>query len=132
MATIYKEVAIEAPAQQVWDAVRDVGAAHRRLVPGVLTDVQLEPGARVVTFASGLQVRELIVTVDDERRRFAYAVVGRAQHHNASMQVIEQGPSRCTLVWITDVLPDEAAARMEALMDQGAAAMQATLGAPPR
>jgi hypothetical protein len=132
MATIYKEVAIEAPAQQVWDAVRDVGAAHRRLVPGVLTDVQLEPGARVVTFASGLQVRELIVTVDDERRRFAYAVVGRAQHHNASMQVIEQGPSRCTLVWITDVLPDEAAARMEALMDQGTAAMQAALGAPPR
>ncbi|TMG96892.1 MAG: SRPBCC family protein, partial [Betaproteobacteria bacterium] len=38
MASIHKEIVIDAPARDVWDAVRDVGAVHRRLVPGVLTD----------------------------------------------------------------------------------------------
>jgi hypothetical protein len=127
MASVVREVPIDAPAPAVWDAVRDVGAAHRRLVPGVLTDVKLEPGARLVTFADGLQVRELIVALDDARRRFAYTVVGRMQHHHASMQVIEDGPSRCRLVWVSDVLPDEAAVRVQALMERGAAAMKAAL-----
>jgi carbon monoxide dehydrogenase subunit G len=131
MASVHREVQIEAPAEAVWDAVRDVGQAHRRLVPGVLTDVRLEPGARVVTFANGLQVRELVVSLDDERRRFAYTVVGgRASHHNASMQVLAEGPARCRLVWITDLLPDEVAAPVAALMDQGAAAMQRALAQP--
>lgn len=128
MASVHREIVIEAPAEAVWDAVRDVGQAHTRLVPGVLTDVKLEPGARIVTFANGLQVRELVVSVDDERRRFAYTVVGgRASHHNASMQVLPEGPARCRLVWATDLLPDEVAAPVAALMDQGAAAMKRTL-----
>lgn len=85
MASIRKEVTIEAPADAVWNAVRDIGQVHERLVPGVLTDARLEDGARVVSFANGLVVRELIVDLDDEQRRFAYAATGgRASHHNAS------------------------------------------------
>lgn len=41
----------------VWDAARDVGALHTRLVPGFAVDTQLEEGARIVTFANGV-VRE--------------------------------------------------------------------------
>ena len=129
MASIHKEIVIDAPAREVWDAVRDVGAVHRRLVPGVLTDARLDGGARVVSFANGLVVRELIVSVDDERRRFAYAAVGGlASHHNASMQVFEAGAQRSRLVWITDVLPDALVGPIGALIEQGAAAMQRALG----
>ena len=110
MATLHKEIVIDAPARDVWDAVRDVGA-------------------RVVSFANGLLVRELIVSVDDERRRFAYAAVGGlASHHNASMQVFEAGAQRSRLVWITDVLPDALVGPIGALIEQGAAAMQRALG----
>ena len=42
-------------------AVRDIGALHTRLVPGFVTDVKLEPGARVVTFGNGTVAREVIV-----------------------------------------------------------------------
>ena len=35
MASIHKEVIIEASADAVWDAVRDVAQVHKRLVPGV-------------------------------------------------------------------------------------------------
>ena len=128
MASIHKEIVIDAPARDVWDAVRDVGAVHRRLVPGVLTDARLDGDARVVTFANGPVVRELIVSVDDERRRFAYAAVGGlASHHNASMQVFEAGAQRSRLVWITDMLPDALAGPIGELVELGTAAMQRTL-----
>ncbi len=133
MATIHREVLIAAAPDAVWDAVRDVGNVHRRLVPGVLTDARLEGDARVVTFANGLVARELIVTVDDEMRRFAYASIGgRAKHHNASMQVFAEGEVRTRLVWVTDVLPHEVAAPVGALVEQGAALMKRTLESQAR
>ena len=133
MASIRKEVLIEAPADAVWDAVRDVGQVHRRLVPGVLTDARLEDAARVVTFASGMVVRELIVDLNDEQRRFAYAATGgRASHHNASIQVVPVDERRCRLVWVTDVLPDMLASSIGALVEEGARVMKQTLEGTPR
>jgi len=128
MASIHKEIVVDAPPAEVWAAVRDVGAVHQRLVPGVLLDARLEPGARTVTFANGMVVRELIVDVDDERRRLAYAAVGgRMTHHNASIQVLSEGAAQSRLIWITDLLPDEMAAPIAALVEQGAAVMKQTL-----
>jgi carbon monoxide dehydrogenase subunit G len=128
VAAIYKEILIESPPRDVWAAVRDVGAVHRRLVPGLVTDARLEGESRVVTFANGMVVRELIVDLDDGLRRFSYAAVGgRATHHNASMQVFAEGEGRTRLVWVTDVLPHEVAAPVGALVEQGAAIMKRTL-----
>jgi carbon monoxide dehydrogenase subunit G len=128
MACIRKEVTIDAPAAFAWDAVRDFGAVHRRLVPGVLTDCRGEPGARVVAFANGLVVRELLVDVDDARRRLVYAAVGgRTTHHNAAIEVAVEDARRCRLIWTTDFLPAEMAAPIGALVDLGATTMKATL-----
>jgi uncharacterized protein YndB with AHSA1/START domain len=33
VASIHREILIDAPPEQVWDAARDVGALHTRLVP---------------------------------------------------------------------------------------------------
>ena len=129
MASIRKEILIDAPVEHVWDAVRDAGAVHKRLGPGFLTNAVMEGHARVVTFANGLVARELIVDVDDEARRFVWAVVGSARltHHNASMQVFADGQGRSRLVWIADLLPDEAARDIRALIDQAAAVIKPTL-----
>lgn len=127
MASIRKEIVIEATVDAVWAAVRDVGAVHRRLVPGMVADVRLEGNARVIMFANGKSVRELIVDIDDASRRVAYAAVGGlATHHNASMQVFAEG-ARSRLVWITDVLPNEIAGPVRALIEQGAGIMKRTL-----
>lgn len=128
MTTIHKHIHLAADPDTVWDAVRDVGRVHERLCPGVLTDAHLDGDARVVTFADGFVARELIVDVDDDARRLAYAVVdGPFTHHHASMWVTatEDGSSRLT--WITDLLPDELEPVISALVDQGAAAMQHTI-----
>jgi hypothetical protein len=128
MATIQKEIVIDAAIDFVWDAVRDVGAVHQRLTPGVLTDSHRDGEARVVTFASGLVARELIVTIDDTARRIAYASVGgRLRHHNASIQLFEVSDHRTQLVWITDLLPDEMAPTINGLVEQGSQIMKRTL-----
>lgn len=128
MASILKEILVNAPADVVWSAIRDVGAVHERLVPGLVTAVQPEDGARVVTFANGIVVRERIISIDDGARRFAYSAVGgRTQHHNASMQVVPDGESCSRVLWYTDFLPDEAAGPVRALVDHGSVIMKQTL-----
>lgn len=127
MATIQKEILTRAPVDQVWDAVRDVGALHTRLVPGFVIDTQLEPGARVVTFFNGVTVRELIVTLDEDRKRLVWAAESSfLKHYNGSAQVLERGPLTC-VVWTADFLPDEAAAAVGPLMEAGAKAMKSAL-----
>ena len=129
MASIRREIVIEASPERIWDAVRDVGAVHERLAPGFVVDTRLEAGARVVTFANGLVARELIVDVDDEARRLAWAVVGspRLTHHNASMQVFDDGDRGSRVVWIADLLPNEVARDIRGLIEQGMAVMKKTL-----
>jgi carbon monoxide dehydrogenase subunit G len=127
MATIHKEIHIDVPVDVAWEAIRDVGAVHKRLTPGILLDAHLDGDARIVKFANGLVARELIVTVDDAARRFAYASVGgRARHHNASMQVLPEGDGT-RFVWTTDVLPEELAESIRGLVEQGTQIMKRTL-----
>jgi len=128
MASIRKEAVIQARPEHVWDAIRDVGAIHTRLARGFVTNTQLEHDSRLVTFANGAVVRERIVDVDDAARRLAYAVVEwRATHHNASIQAFAEGDGRTLVVWIADLLPNDLAALVDGLMDQGVAAMKNTL-----
>jgi hypothetical protein len=125
MTSIRKDIPIEAPAVEVWDAVRDFGALHTRLVPGFVIDTKLEGEARVVSFASGVVARELLVDCDDARQRLAYAIVGeRVKHYNGSVEVTPDGDARCRVTWIVDVLPNEIAPYISAQMDLGVAAMQ--------
>lgn len=133
MASVHRAILIEAGPQHVWSAVRAVGQEHR-LFAGVVVDSHRDGDHRVVTFASGAVVRELIVTVDDDRRRLVYAVVESpfdAVHHQASLQVAPVGDGRTRLVWITDVVPDELAAPIGAVMDLGVDALRRTLTASP-
>ena len=128
MASIRKEIALAVRAEAVWDALRDVGAVHRRLAAGFVTDTRLDGDARIVTFANGLVARELIVDVDDKARRVAYAVVGgRLSHHHATMQVVADGDGRCRLLWVADLMPHDMAGAIGGMMEQGAAAMKRTL-----
>ena len=128
MASIYKEILIDTRAEDVWAAVRDVGAVHRRLVPGIVVDARLDADARVVTFANGMVVRELIVAVDDQTCRHSWSARGEPlTHHNASIQVFSDGPDKCRIVWIADLMPNEAAEAVGEMIDEALATMKQTL-----
>ena len=128
MASIRREIPLEVSAEHVWSVVRDVGALHTRLVPGIVVATRLEPDARVVTFGNGMVVRELIVDLDDSGRRLAWSARGgRLSHHNASVQVFAEGADRCRLVWIADLLPNEVAGDIRTMIEQAASIMKPTL-----
>lgn len=130
MASIRKEIHVDASPKQAWSAIRDVGALHTRLVPGFVVDTTLEEGARIVTFANGIVAREVIVDLDDQERRLVWSAHGgRLTHHNASLQVYEAAEGRTRIVWIADLLPHELRSTIEAMIEHGMTAMKQTLDA---
>jgi polyketide cyclase/dehydrase/lipid transport protein len=105
--SIRKEIQIDAPPEKVWDALRDFGALHDRLVPGFVTDCRMDGEDRIVTFASGAVVREVLIDSDDAERRLAWSIVdGPYRHHNGVAQVFADGKGS-RFVWTSDVLADD-------------------------
>ena len=128
MATIRQEIGIDRSKEFVWDAIRDVGAIHRRLVPGFVLDCQLEGDWRTVTFGNGLVVRELIVSVDDKSCRHSWSARGGTLiHHNASVQVVAEGDHQSRVIWIADLMPNEAADAISEMIGQALKTMKHTL-----
>jgi hypothetical protein len=128
MASIHKDIHVGAAPKVAWDALRDYGALHERLVPGFVTDARMDGDDRIVTFVTGAVARERLVTIDDDRCRLVYTVVESglgARHHQSSVEVVDaaDGEGGSRLVWTTDVLPDDLAPIIDALMEQGADAM---------
>lgn len=129
MASIHKEISLAASPASIWDVVRDIGAAHTRFAPGFVVDTVMDGEDRIVTFANGFVAREVIVDIDESRRRLAYSVRSeRMAHHNASFQVLDEGKG-ARLVWIADVLPEAAAVTVGAMMEDGIQAAKRALEA---
>jgi hypothetical protein len=128
MASIRSEIRIATRPDKVWDAVRDIGNIHKRLVPGFVADCRMEgEDARIVTFGNGLVVKEIIVDLDDSSRRLCWTAQSeRMTHHNASLQIFADGDG-ARAVWIADLLPNEVAPAIGALIEQGMGAMKQTL-----
>jgi len=132
MATIRQEIGIDRSKAFVWEVIRDVGAIHKRLVPGFVRDCKLEGDWRIVTFANGMVVRELIVDVDDKSCRHSWSARGEPlTHHNASIQVFSEGDDKCRVVWIADLLPNEVAGPIGEMIQKGLDTMKQTLQKQP-
>lgn len=128
MASFRKEFTVKASAGQVWEAMRDIGALHTRLVPGFVVDTKLEPGCRVVTFANGHVARERIISIDDDSRRLAWTASGDfLTHHNGATQVFEEPSGGTRIVWITDFLPDSATETIDGMLNHAVSVMLTTL-----
>ena len=108
MATIYKEILVQATPEFVWDAIKDFGAVHTRLARDFVKDTVVSGDMRTVTFANGFVANERLVGISDEQRRLVYTLVGGpTSHHNASFQVFTSPSGRTRLLWVTDLLPEE-------------------------
>jgi len=130
MASIRKEIRIDAPAGLIWDALQDVGALHTRLAPGFVTDTKLEGSARVVTFGNGMVAREEIVSIDPELKRVAWAVVGQQFHHYSGAAWVESDPKGGSrFYWSADLLPDDLAPKVDQMMTLGIERVKRTLEA---
>ncbi len=129
MATVFKEIELNVPAETVWAALADYQNVHTRIAPGFVTNSRPDgDNIRIVTFSNGSVARETLVTMDSARRRLVYFIASeRLSHHNASAQVVAEGPNRCRFLWTTDLLPDAIAPYVDAQMSEGGAAIKAHL-----
>jgi hypothetical protein len=128
MASIRTETTIDTSPDELWDALRDWGALHTRLVPGFVTDVRLDGPDRIVTFFNGATVREVLVTLDDTARRLVWSIVdGPYTHHNGAAQVLLDADGSTRFVWTADLLPDATAERTKEMMERGTATVRRTL-----
>lgn len=130
MASIRKEILIDASPEDVWAAVRDWGALHEHLVPGFVVDTRLDGEDRIVTFGDGTVLRERLVDLDDDARRLVWSIVdGPYTHHNASAQVFSEGENGARFVWLADLLPNELADGTGQAMEQGTNVVKQTMEA---
>jgi hypothetical protein len=129
MTSIRKNLSVTASAAQTWDAIRDFANVHRRVASGFVVDCRLDGDARIVTFANGNVVREVLVDCDDDIRRLVYAIAPnqRVAHYQGQFVVSEADDGRCRIDWTVDLLPDAIAPLIAAQMDLGVAAMHRTL-----
>jgi hypothetical protein len=130
MATVHKEFVVEVPAEKVWAALEDFQTVHTRLAKGFVTDSKPDgDAARIVTFANGTSAKEILINSDAKTKRLVYSVVGseRITHHNASAQIVADGPSRCRFIWIADFLPNAIAPYIDAQMQKGGEVMKQVL-----
>jgi len=129
MASVRKEIKIDAGAEHVWAALRDFHAVHKRLAPGFVVNSTPDGDARIVEFANGTKAREVLVDSDDNSRRLVYAIGAseRLKHHNASAQVFADGDGRSRFVWIADFLPQEIAPYIESQMELACGLMKRAL-----
>ncbi|GAA1573840.1 hypothetical protein GCM10009678_65580 [Actinomadura kijaniata] len=118
MASIRHGIVIDASPGHVWDVLRDVGAVHERLLPGRVAGTRIEGDQRFLAFPDGRVIRELILDVDDEAHRLAYAVV--------------EGARAGRLIWTTDVLPHALAAEIRIRVERGAVEMKRAIEAAAR
>jgi hypothetical protein len=129
MATIRREFRSSRSAKDAWSALRKFDQVHD-LAKGFVTATKMEPsGARLVTFANGMEIREHLVSSNDEELRLVYAIIDSPAytHYSACAQVFEDGAGS-RFVWTVDFLPDTMAPMQSAAMDAGAAAMAKALG----
>lgn len=130
MAHFFREVEIDVAETFAWDALRDLGSLHTRLVKGFVTDCRLEGDVRIVKFANGLEARENIIDVSDTEKRVAWSATGgRLTHHNASAQVQRVAPHRVKVIWTVDLLPHSMAQAIAGMVEAGLQSMKHTLEA---
>jgi carbon monoxide dehydrogenase subunit G len=95
--------------------------------PGLLTDLKMDKGDRILGFFNGMVARERLITSDDETCRLVYSVVeGQASHYNAAVQVFPDGDGS-RVIWTIDLLSDPLAPAIGGMMDEAVKVMKKTL-----
>ena len=105
MASFRHERRIAADADTVWEVVRRPESIPQWF-PGIVS-CTVEGNTRVITTATGLQIPEEILSIDDALRHFAYRITSAPYtFHLGVIDVIEIDVHDSLCVYSTTALPD--------------------------
>jgi hypothetical protein len=105
MGSVRRHAFINSSAADVWELVGDPARLHEWFPT---KETRVEGNTRWVTLASGITFEERIVTLDHDLRRFQYAIINNpiVTEHLGTVDVIEDGPNRCLVVYSTNMEPE--------------------------
>ena len=118
IATIYREAEIDVSVDKLWEALSDVANVDKLL--SYLESAEIDGDFRTCAMDGGGELRELIVSIDQERRRVAYSIVEGPfgfEHHSSSWRAVADG-DKAVFIWETDVMPHSIAEVLEPVIDQ--------------
>ncbi|MDQ2090595.1 SRPBCC family protein [Marimonas arenosa] len=127
MTTILRTIDIDMPSDAVWAKVADTSQISELI--GFVAESSQDGATRVCALEGGGELRETIVSVDDDLRRVMYSITEsplNMEFHAASMQVVDNG-GKARLIWTVDLLPDAAAEHMAPMIDSACADMKTAL-----
>lgn len=106
MSSIRKTAWIDAPVDQVWATVADVGAVASWF-PSIKSS-RVDGSIRTCELDRGGSVTEEIVRVDDSLRRLQYRILSgmAVTTHLATVDVIDGEDGRTLVVYSTEIEPD--------------------------
>jgi uncharacterized protein YndB with AHSA1/START domain len=119
LARIEKSIQINRSPDDVWAVVGDIGAISTWLP--AIGQSSFTDGVRECTMEGGGALREQISNRDDTTRRYEYEITEGPMpldHHHAWMSV-DEVDSGSRVTWITEIAPDDMAAAMEPVLDEG-------------
>ncbi len=119
MTSVRSQVLLDSPVDTVWALVGDP-ARIAEWYPSIDT-ATVEGGQRTITIGD-VTAEEDIVTLDDEQRRFQYAIRSGlpVTHHLGTVDAIDVG-GKTLVVYGTDVEPDAFAPEMRRSNDAACA-----------
>jgi hypothetical protein len=105
MGSVRRHAFVDCKASDVWSLVGDPARLHEWFPT---TETRVEGDTRWVTLASGITFEERIVTLDHDLRRFQYSIINNpiVTEHLGTVDVIEDGPNRCLVVYSTNMEPE--------------------------
>lgn len=103
MATIRHDIRINRPADEVWALITDSSRWPEWFEN--LDSVEATESERTVNFSFGVSLAETIVSNDHTLRRFQYAIKEGmpVEKHLGTVDVLEDGPDACRVIYSTDV-----------------------------
>ena len=105
MASLRHERRIAADADTVWDLVRRPESIPEWF-PGI-NSCTVDGNVRVITTATGLEIPEEILSIDDTLRRFAYRITAAPYtFHLGVIDVIDIAPNDSLCIYSTTAMPD--------------------------
>jgi hypothetical protein len=105
MATVRYERRIAAPADTVWNVVKDP-ASIPQWFPGIV-GCEVDGNIRTIHLANGISMPEEIIASDSILRRFAYRITSPLySSHLGTIDVIEIGERDSLCVYSTTAEPD--------------------------
>ena len=127
MATIRLEIGIVRSKEFVWNVVRDVGAIHKRLVPGFVLDCKSKAtGEQSPSEMDWLYVNSSSASTTKPAGTHGRLAEGRLPTTMPRCRY-SQKAIQSRVVWIADLMPNEAADAISEMIGQALKTMKETL-----